>query len=155
MLKRILKKNFLKILDLGEKLVRRDNHKRGIKIFRENYKKNPVIKEYVRKLNHIAPSYKYGLLMNFFVNAGLLGIPYQYEMAEKLGVKVPWTILIDPTSACNLSCEGCWAGKYEKGNSLDFDTIDRIINEAKELGIYFIVLSGGEPTVYPHLFDIF
>ncbi|MFA7203961.1 MAG: radical SAM protein, partial [Candidatus Caldatribacteriota bacterium] len=53
------------------------------------------------------------------------------------------------------SCTGCWAGKYKKSDSLDIDTIDRIIKEAKELGIYFIVLSGGEPTVYPDLFEIF
>jgi MoaA/NifB/PqqE/SkfB family radical SAM enzyme len=68
---------------------------------------------------------------------------------------VPWTILIDPTSACNLNCIGCWAGKYKKSDSLEVDTINRIISEAKEMGIYFIVLSGGEPTVYPHLFEIF
>lgn len=146
--------NFLKILDIGERLVKRDNHKRGIQIVRDNYNSNPVVREYVRKIKDIAPGYKYGLLMNFFVNAGLFGIPYQYELSEKIGVAVPWTILIDPTSACNLSCEGCWAGKYNKSDSLKFETIDRIIGEAKELGIYFIVLSGGEPTIYPHLFDI-
>src|SRR5690554_4289549 len=147
--------NFLKILDIGEKLVRRDNHKRGIQNVRENYNKLPVIKEYVKKLNEIAPSYKDGLLMNMFINAGLFGIPYQYELSEKIGTAVPWTILIDPTSTCNLSCEGCWAGKYNQGDTLEFETIDRIIIEAKKMGIYFIVLSGGEPTVYPYLFDLF
>ena len=147
--------NFLKILDIGEKLVRRDNHKRGIQIVRENYNKLPVIKEYVKKLNEIAPSYKNGLLLNLFINGGLFGIPYQYELSEKFGVSVPWTILIDPTSACNLRCDGCWAGRYNKSDSLDFETFDRIITEAKKMGIYFIVLSGGEPTIYPYLFDIF
>ncbi|MDI3548334.1 MAG: hypothetical protein PWR10_1986 [Halanaerobiales bacterium] len=148
-------KNFIKILDLLDKIARTDTHHEEIAAIRNAYETNPAIRQYIDKFNRIAPSYKEGLVMNFFINSGLLGIPYQFKMAEKLGVDVPWTILIDPTSACNLNCTGCWAGKYNKSDTLDFETIDRIITEAKELGIYFIVLSGGEPTVYPYLFDIF
>ncbi|ACL70359.1 radical SAM protein [Halothermothrix orenii] len=148
-------RNFIKVLDLLEKIARTENHKEEIASLRREYKKNPAIKQYIKKFTEIAPSYKEGLVMNFFINSGLLGIPYQFKMAEKLGVDVPWTILIDPTSACNLNCTGCWAGKYSKSDRLEFEVIDRIITEAKELGIYFIVLSGGEPTLYPRLFDIF
>lgn len=148
-------KNFIKVLDLLDKVARTDKHHEEIRAIRREYKTNPAIREYVKKFTKIAPSYKEGLVMNFFINSGLLGIPYQLKMAEKLGVDVPWAILLDPTSSCNLNCTGCWAGKYTKGDTLEFETIDRIIEEAKELGIYFIVLSGGEPTVYPHLFDIF
>ncbi|MFW5986238.1 MAG: radical SAM protein, partial [Halanaerobiales bacterium] len=147
--------NFLKVLDMVDKIARTEKHKEEIASIRKNFKTNPAIKEYVRKFTEVAPNYKEGLIMNFFINSGLLGIPYQFEMADKLGVDVPWTILIDPTSACNLNCTGCWAGKYNKSDSLELETIDRIITEAKDLGIYFIVLSGGEPTVYPHLFEIF
>ncbi|MFW6410332.1 MAG: radical SAM protein [Halanaerobiales bacterium] len=148
-------KNFLKVLDLADKVAGTDKHHQEIDSLRESFKTNPAIRQYVKKFTEIAPSYKEGLVMNFFINSGLLGIPYQFEKAEELGVNVPWTILIDPTSGCNLNCTGCWAGKYSESDSLDFETIDRIITEAKELGIYFIVLSGGEPTVYPRLFDIF
>lgn len=119
------------------------------------YQTNPAVKGYVKKFTQIAPTYKKGLVMNFFINAGLFGIPRQLEVAKELGAAVPWTILIDPTSACNLNCTGCWAGKYRKSDTLDMGTIDRIITEAKEMGIYFIVLSGGEPTIYPDLFEIF
>ena len=146
--------NFPKILNLAEKLSNTKNQDRQIEVIRKNYEKNPVIKKFLHKLDDIAPSYKEGLLINFFVNSALLGIPYQYKMADKLGFGVPWAILMDPTSACNLNCEGCWAGKYEKGDTLEFETMDRIINEAKELGIYFIIFSGGEPTVYPRLMEL-
>jgi len=148
-------KNFIKVLNLVDKLPITEKHHNAINNIRENYEKSPVIREYVKKFTKIAPSYKTGLVMNFFINSALLGIPYQQKMAEEFGVSVPWTILFDPTSACNLSCTGCWAGKYNKSDTMEFETIDRLINEAKELGIYFFVLSGGEPTVYPHLFDIF
>lgn len=148
-------KNFLKVLDLAEKIAGTDKHKKEIESLRNGFKNNETIRKYVQKFTEFAPSYKEGLVMNFFINSGLLGIPYQFEKAEELGADVPWTILIDPTSACNLNCTGCWAGKYNKSDTLDFETIDRIIEEAKDLGIYFFVLSGGEPTVYPRLFDIF
>ncbi len=147
--------NFLKVLDLADKIAGTERHHEHIENLKKGFKNNETIREYVRKFTEIAPSYKKGLVMNFFINSGLLGIPYQYEKAEELGVDVPWTILIDPTSGCNLNCTGCWAGKYSQSDKLDFETIDRIIQEAKDLGIYFFVLSGGEPTVYPRLFDIF
>jgi len=35
------------------------------------------------------------------------------------------------------------------------ETFDRIMRQAKELGIYYIVVSGGEPTLWPHLFEMF
>ena len=146
--------NFLKILNLADKVASTEKHHRQIDAIRENYKNNPAIKSYVKRLSNVTSSYKEGLLMNFFVNSALLGIPYQYKMSEKFGYGVPWAILMDPTSACNLNCEGCWAGKYDKSDTLEFETMDRIINEAKELGIYFIIFSGGEPTVYPRLMEL-
>jgi len=66
---------------------------------------------------------------------------------KKFGFPVPWAVLIDPTSACNLKCTGCWAADYGKTSSLDFETIDRIIREFKELGTYFFIFSGGEPLI--------
>ena len=67
---------------------------------------------------------------------------------------MPFTILIDPTSNCNLRCQGCWAGAYEKHHTLSFEEVDRIVSEAKELGIHFITMSGGEPLLWPHLLDL-
>ena len=147
-------KNLIKVLNLADKVARTERHHQEIAAIKQSYQTNPAMQQFVRRLTKLAPSYKDGIIMNFFLNAGLMGIPRQYELARELGADVPWTILIDPTSACNLSCTGCWAGKYKKSDSLEVETINRIIAEAKELGIYFIVLSGGEPTIYPHLFDV-
>ncbi|MDD4363009.1 MAG: radical SAM protein [Atribacterota bacterium] len=148
-------KNFDKILNFADKIAQTEKHHQEIAAIRENYYNSPLIKKYIQKLSKIAPSYKDGLILNFFINSALMGIPRQLQIAQEIGNSVPWTILIDPTSACNLNCIGCWAGKYKKSDSLDLSTINRIIEEAKKMGIYFIVLSGGEPTVYPSLFDIF
>ena len=66
---------------------------------------------------------------------------------EKYNCNVPWLILFDPTSACNMHCKGCWAGEYGNKYNLSFDDMDKIVSEGKELGIYFYMLTGGEPLV--------
>lgn len=100
-----------------------------------------------RILAETDPKVKEKLGLNFFVNANFLGVPKQQKMAKELGYSVPWAILIDPTERCNLNCIGCWAGDYSRHEELDFDTLDRIFTECEELGIYFIIMSGGEPTM--------
>ena len=43
---------------------------------------------------------------NFFMNANLIGWKTQAEYREKYNCNIPWAILMDPTSACNLHCTG-------------------------------------------------
>lgn len=54
------------------------------------------------------------------------------------------------TSACNLHCTGCWAAEYGNRFNLDLDTLNRIILQGKELGIYMYIYTGGEPMVRKH-----
>ena len=84
---------------------------------------------------------------NFFLNANIIGWPIQEKMREKYGCNIPWAILLDPTSACNLHCTGCWAAEYGNKLNLSFDEIDDIIVQGKELGIYMYIYTGGEPLV--------
>ncbi|MDY6872795.1 MAG: radical SAM/SPASM domain-containing protein [Chloroflexota bacterium] len=68
---------------------------------------------------------------------------------EKFGIKQPSFVLISPTKACNLRCKGCYADSDERVTSLSWDTVSRIIAEARELwGVQFTVVSGGEPMAY-------
>lgn len=84
---------------------------------------------------------------NFFVNASMIGWPKQEEYRKKYNCNIPWTILLDPTSACNLHCKGCWAAEYGNKLNLSYDEIDDIIRQGKELGIYMYIYTGGEPLV--------
>ncbi|MGN1192407.1 MAG: radical SAM protein, partial [Dorea sp.] len=79
--------------------------------------------------------------------AALVGWPKQNECREKYGCNIPWTILLDPTSACNLHCTGCWAAEYGNKLNLTYDEIDNIIEQGKELGVYMYIYTGGEPLV--------
>lgn len=69
-----------------------------------------------------------------------------FPSAEKNNCNVPWAILMDPTSACNLRCTGCWAAECHQLN-LDFNTLDSIIQQGKEMGTYMYIYTGGEPLV--------
>ena len=84
---------------------------------------------------------------NFFMNANLIGWKTQAEYREKYNCNIPWAILLDPTSACNLHCTGCWAAEYGNRLNLSFDEIDSIINQGKELGVFMYIYTGGEPLV--------
>jgi len=53
------------------------------------------------------------------------------------------------TAACNFKCIWCYRPGEEWGRLIiDFDTILKIIEDAKKLGVRFFVLTGGEPTMY-------
>ena len=87
--------------------------------------------------------------INFFVNSVAIGGPRQREVREKYGCNSPWAILMDPTTACNLHCTGCWAANYtdKKQRSLTFEELDSIITQGKELGTYIYLYTGGEPML--------
>ena len=147
--------NLNKIFDLLTKAPLAARHKSQLKGVKEVFNNNPAVKQYIERIfANTDMEIAKVLAMNFFINATFIGVPKQVQLAEELGYSVPFTILIDPTSRCNLNCEGCWAGKYEKHNSLSFEDVDRLITEGKELGMYFIVMSGGEPFLWPHLFEL-
>ncbi|OFX14094.1 MAG: hypothetical protein A2Z18_00660 [Armatimonadetes bacterium RBG_16_58_9] len=69
---------------------------------------------------------------------------------ERLGYLPPAFITISPTGKCNLKCKGCYAADAAlRGSQLDFKTLDRILEEKRELwGSHFTVISGGEPFLW-------
>lgn len=87
------------------------------------------------------------IVETFFVNSILDGRACAREAEAEYGCYIPWAILMDPTSACNLSCVGCWAQQYGHRHSLSYEVLDSVCRQGKELGIHFYLFSGGEPLV--------
>lgn len=110
--------------------------------------KDDVYHKYtINMLDRLDPEVFDKFVVNFLLNAGLFSEDLKKESREKYGCNVPWAILLDPTTACNLKCKGCWAAEYGNSLNLSYDEIDDIIKQGKELGIYFYIFTGGEPLV--------
>jgi MoaA/NifB/PqqE/SkfB family radical SAM enzyme len=95
------------------------------------------------------------IIENFFINAAILGTEKRKKVKDEFGFEPPWFLVISPTAQCNLNCIGCYASEYQKDEGLSFEEVDRILDEAKDLGMYFVTISGGEPFAWPYLLDIF
>ena len=54
---------------------------------------------------------------------------------------------MDPTSACNLHCTGCWAAEYGNKLNMSYETLDNIIQQGTAMGTFMYIYSGGEPLV--------
>ncbi len=101
----------------------------------------------ILRLYELDPGVRRSFFQNFITNASLKGSAVQDEMAEKYNCNIPWAILLDPTTACNLNCTGCWAAEYGHQFNLSLEDIDSIVKQGKELGTYMYIYTGGEPTV--------
>lgn len=84
---------------------------------------------------------------NFVLNATVRYGEVNPIMVAEHECNIPWAILMDPTSACNLSCTGCWAAKYGDRLNMSYEELDSIVNQANALGSHFFLFSGGEPLV--------
>lgn len=141
--------NFPKMLKWSEKLVTKEEHKKVVRLLKdiaedEGSNWNLFIRRIFSQINLNCQK---KFLINYMVNSVIMGIPMLDKNKKKYRCSMPWAILMDPTAACNLKCTGCWAAEYNKTASIDYDTLDRIIREGKQLGIYMYLYSGGEPLV--------
>jgi len=100
-----------------------------------------------RLLNELNPNVAKMTLLDLGFESMYYGTKCIRESRAKYHCNVPWLILMDPTSACNLHCTGCWAAEYGNKLNLSFDDLDRVVTQAKELGIHFFMFTGGEPLV--------
>ena len=101
-------------------------------------------------LNDTNPRVRDRLIKTFVVDANMLAWPKQEAMRDKYHCNIPWAILLDPTSACNLRCTGCWAAEYGHKQNLTYEEIDSIINQGVKLGTHVYIYTGGEPLVRKH-----
>ncbi|HCC01085.1 MAG TPA: radical SAM protein, partial [Ruminococcaceae bacterium] len=98
--------NIPKLLDMIDKFDKDDMYKGQREMF-HRFIDNPennwfklIKKLYATVDLHVLQT----IFANFIVNATLIGGKKQETVRKKYGCNVPWTILLDPTSACNLHC---------------------------------------------------
>jgi len=142
-------KSFPRLVDWGEAF---DKHRQNARVLEamRPIASDPdnVWNRYIVSLCHdVDHKVLKSVVHNFAVNASFAGKVRRQECMRQYDCNIPWAILMDPTSACNLSCIGCWAAEYGGQLNMRYEELDRIINQANELGTYFFIYSGGEPLV--------
>ena len=110
--------------------------------------KDGAFNKYInRVLDEVDPHVLKTMALNLGFEAFMYGTKTIRKNREKYDCNVPWLILMDPTSACNLHCTGCWAAEYGNRLNLTFDEMDKVVQQGKELGTYLYMFTGGEPLV--------
>ena len=139
---------YLKVIDMAQKFLGDTWAPEAFEKLRTNFGKGQKWANFFdRVLQNIDPDVLKGMFLSFGFEMGYVGYHETRKNAEKYGVNVPWVILFDPTSACNLRCKGCWAAEYSHQLNLSFEDMDRIVTEGKALGTHGYVMTGGEPTI--------
>ncbi len=72
------------------------------------------------------------------------------------GIHVPPIMIFSITNKCNLHCKGCYHWSLHESGQVEMseEKMRSTIAEAKELGIYFIAIAGGEPLIRQEILDI-
>lgn len=141
--------NIPKLVDWFEKLDAKNVHEKERIAIRQviSDKNNNWYQLILSLWQEIDPGVRNRLFENFVVNAAHYGYQRQLDNKEKYNCNIPWAILMDPTSACNLNCTGCWAAEYGNHMNLTYEEMDRIVQQGVDLGTYMYLFTGGEPMV--------
>lgn len=148
--------NIDKVFSLIRKLTKDEHANEQIDFVYDYYKNNPATYEYVQNIvKQTDKKCMEKLFTNFFANATWYGIPKRAKYLENEDTKIPFVILLSPSMRCNLRCTGCYAANYSKEDDIPYEEVDRIVREARDLGIYYIVILGGEPFINSYMLDIY
>ncbi len=143
------KKRMPKIVKLVDKLDRKGNIKAQRDVIRKivNNEDDHWHKFILSLWEEIDPGVRKTFFRNFIFHATLLAGKKHNRLKKEYDCNIPFAILMDPTSACNLHCTGCWAAQYGKKQSMNYETLDNIIEQGKAMGVHLYAYSGGEPLV--------
>lgn len=141
--------NLIKLVNRGSTLFKGVFPKQNFEAFKKAAAdKDNIWRQYVLGLlSDIDRNIVEEMAMALGVDAALYGTKAVRANREKYHCNVPFIILFDPTSACNLKCKGCWAAEYGYKQSLTNEEMQSIVTQGKEMGTHFYMLTGGEPLI--------
>ncbi|MBE0415647.1 MAG: radical SAM protein [Dehalococcoidia bacterium] len=122
------------------------------RMWREETPEALLIKRIMRQTNRRC---KTQFVANMIMRQFWLGAKRREEVLAQEGFKPSWVYLISPTMRCNLRCKGCYAASYNIKDDLELEVINRVLDEGKELGIYFVTILGGEPFIRKDMWEVY
>ena len=141
--------NLIKLVDLAQKLMGGAFPEKNFDAFRSAVQdKENVWRTFALNIiNGCDKNVVKNMLLALGLGAGVNGTKAVRANREKYKCNIPFQVLFDPTSACNLKCKGCWSAEYGHKSNLTLDEMRSIINQCTELGTHFYMLTGGEPLI--------
>ncbi len=156
LLSNVSEDRFIQLTYWGEKLTRDPEVRDAIRKVRSllKDKEHPAKKLFQRVLQRLPEENRRRIFNSLFLHAWFLGGRKRDFWEKQEGFRPPFIMILSPTLRCNLRCKGCYTLGYGMKPELPLELADRVLTECEELGIYFVTILGGEPMVYPHLFEI-
>ncbi len=141
--------NIIKLINRAEHLSGKMFPKKTFDGFRNaiNDKDNVWFKYALSIINDTDRENLKKMFLSFALGAGYHGTKAVRENREKYKCNIPWLILLDPTSACNLKCKGCWSAEYGHKFNLTLEEMDSIVTQGVALGTHLYMFTGGEPLI--------
>ena len=91
---------------------------------------NVYSKLLIRAINDLHPDVLNGMAMALGLGVAA-GTKKVRENREKYHCNIPFITLIDPTSACNLRCKGCWSAEYGHKLRLTYEEMESIVEQGR------------------------
>lgn len=140
--------NLFKLISWGKKMVKEELHLKLLTKLEERLSDpTNVYADYVKRVVMSTDTNIIVKLVQPFVNAVVKSYDIRKKAMEEHDCNIPWAVLIDITTACNLKCKGCWAAEYGNKLNMSYDDLNKVIQEGKALGTYVYLYTGGEPLV--------
>ena len=142
-------KNLIKLINLSEKLMGGAFPAKNFEAFRNAVQdeKNVWNRFAMNIINDTDPQVVKNMLLALGLGAGVNGTKAVRKNREKYKCNIPFILLFDPTSACNLRCKGCWSAEYGHKSNLSLDEMRSIVRQGTEMGTHLYMLTGGEPLI--------
>ena len=68
--------------------------------------------------------------------------------------KFPLVLMLEPTHLCNLACSGCGRIREYSDTIQQMMTLEECFQSVDECPAPVVTITGGEPFLYPHIFDL-
>jgi hopanoid biosynthesis associated radical SAM protein HpnH len=68
--------------------------------------------------------------------------------------RFPMVLMLEPTHQCNLSCAGCGRIQEYRDTLGQSMTLEECLDAVTECGAPVVTLTGGEPLIYPPIFEL-
>lgn len=119
------------------------------------YDTHPSIKRYIKNMiyntNKTCLNY---FLQNVAVKELWEGLPKREQLSAQYRIHIPHAIVIDLGMNDSLSSQGC-SPQFDPNLAMPLSEVNRLVLEAKELGIHQILITGGDPFLNDSLLKMY